>query len=345
MSEKELKVRIQQKHDIEANWIKATNFVPKAGEIIIYDADDIHLQPRIKIGNGIAAVNDLDFVDSTDPTVPAWAKADTKPSYTKSEVGLSNVDNIQQYSANNPPVVVQGSAPSDTNLLWIDPNENSLAYIPVKGIDYWTEADQEAIIQQVITTLGTPVFGRVDVNNNIILTGNLADGAYTLKYEDADGNVTEIGTLEQGASYINLADPTSADWLTNKRLNSSGVVTDTTPSLTTNYIPVKMGDIVRIRYMNIYNQGSGTSNATTHFYDADKNRVASVTPATSDTTQYFVRDADGLGCTFNMTKVSTLFNIVSGTTSDIRYARFSGKLYDGYTKDDVIITVNQEITE
>jgi hypothetical protein len=39
----------------------------------------------------------------TDPTVPAWAKAESKPSYSKSEVGLGNVDNVKQYSANNPP--------------------------------------------------------------------------------------------------------------------------------------------------------------------------------------------------------------------------------------------------
>lgn len=39
----------------------------------------------------------------TDPTVPAWAKASSKPTYTKTEVGLGNVDNVKQYSANNPP--------------------------------------------------------------------------------------------------------------------------------------------------------------------------------------------------------------------------------------------------
>ena len=39
----------------------------------------------------------------TDPTVPAWAKAANKPSYTASEVGLGNVDNVRQYSVNNPP--------------------------------------------------------------------------------------------------------------------------------------------------------------------------------------------------------------------------------------------------
>ena len=32
-----------------------------------------------------------------------WAKATTKPSYTKSEVGLGNVDNVKQYSTSNPP--------------------------------------------------------------------------------------------------------------------------------------------------------------------------------------------------------------------------------------------------
>ena len=50
--------------------------------------------------------NDSGFITGyteTDPTVPAWAKASTKPSYTKSEVGLGNVDNVKQYSANNPP--------------------------------------------------------------------------------------------------------------------------------------------------------------------------------------------------------------------------------------------------
>lgn len=39
----------------------------------------------------------------TDPTVPSWAKATTKPTYTKTEIGLGNVDNVKQYSENNPP--------------------------------------------------------------------------------------------------------------------------------------------------------------------------------------------------------------------------------------------------
>lgn len=36
----------------------------------------------------------------------SWARGDhvhAKPTYSKSDIGLGNVDNIQQYSANNPP--------------------------------------------------------------------------------------------------------------------------------------------------------------------------------------------------------------------------------------------------
>lgn len=61
----------------------------------------------------------------TDPTVPAWAKADTKPSYTKAEIGLGNVDNVKQYSTNNPPVLVRSEAPEDKSVIWVDPDDES----------------------------------------------------------------------------------------------------------------------------------------------------------------------------------------------------------------------------
>ena len=63
-TEKELKSRLLQKHDTEANWIKATGFTPKEGEIIIYDTDASHLYPRVKIGNGKNNVNNLPFIQS-----------------------------------------------------------------------------------------------------------------------------------------------------------------------------------------------------------------------------------------------------------------------------------------
>lgn len=61
-NEKNINSRIQHKHDTEANWLKATNFIPKIGELIIYDPDDNYKYSRLKIGDGETLVNNLPFV-------------------------------------------------------------------------------------------------------------------------------------------------------------------------------------------------------------------------------------------------------------------------------------------
>ena len=63
MAESNLKARVINKHDIESNWSLATNFIPKQGEIIVYDKDSEHDYVRIKVGDGTTLVNDLDFID------------------------------------------------------------------------------------------------------------------------------------------------------------------------------------------------------------------------------------------------------------------------------------------
>jgi hypothetical protein len=61
--EKNIQSRIQHKHDTEANWNQTTNFIPKAGEIIIYDKDENYIAPRLKIGDGINNLHNLSFVN------------------------------------------------------------------------------------------------------------------------------------------------------------------------------------------------------------------------------------------------------------------------------------------
>lgn len=55
---KHFKTRVQNKHATEAQWHEAINFIPLAGELIIYDIDDTHSSPRFKIGDGIVVWND-----------------------------------------------------------------------------------------------------------------------------------------------------------------------------------------------------------------------------------------------------------------------------------------------
>lgn len=73
MANKNLKARIILKHDIEENWLKAENFIPLIGEIIIYDADDTFDYPRIKIGDGQTLVSNLPFINDvlTDDEIDA----------------------------------------------------------------------------------------------------------------------------------------------------------------------------------------------------------------------------------------------------------------------------------
>lgn len=64
MAEKSLQARIQNKIDLTANWEKATNFVPKKGEIIVYsDGGGVGI-PKMKVGDGTTKVGSLKFIES-----------------------------------------------------------------------------------------------------------------------------------------------------------------------------------------------------------------------------------------------------------------------------------------
>ncbi len=65
MADKTIKGRLIQKHDVQSNWEKATNFVPLKGEIIIYDPDVNNENSRMKVGDGVHNVNELKFIESS----------------------------------------------------------------------------------------------------------------------------------------------------------------------------------------------------------------------------------------------------------------------------------------
>lgn len=86
-----------------------------------------------------------------------------------------------------------------------------------------TEADREAILNEVMQALSTPVYGRVDEENNIIITAQLADGMYTLKYENADGTKVDIGIIELGSSdvVVDESGPIVIEWAGGVKLDKN----------------------------------------------------------------------------------------------------------------------------
>lgn len=56
----ELKVRVSHLHKTAEEWDKLSDFIPRAAEFVIYDADGINPQ-RIKIGDGVSFLQNLPF--------------------------------------------------------------------------------------------------------------------------------------------------------------------------------------------------------------------------------------------------------------------------------------------
>ena len=63
MVEKTIKCRLVQKHDVQSNWEVKKDFIPKQGEMIVYDIDDNYNYERMKIGDGKTVIGALPFVD------------------------------------------------------------------------------------------------------------------------------------------------------------------------------------------------------------------------------------------------------------------------------------------
>ena len=61
MSNNILRARLINIHDVEYNWNRATTFIPRAGEVVVYDVDENHSYPRFKIGDGRRSVVELPF--------------------------------------------------------------------------------------------------------------------------------------------------------------------------------------------------------------------------------------------------------------------------------------------
>ena len=97
MAEKTLKTRVVLKHDTEANWNKATNFIPKKGEVIIYDPDGTHTYSRQKVGDGIKNINALPFLGVTVGTADSSENL-SKIQYTAESAIPATPDETYEYA-------------------------------------------------------------------------------------------------------------------------------------------------------------------------------------------------------------------------------------------------------
>ena len=164
-------IRIINKHDTEENWLKATGFTPKQGELIVYDKDSTYNYERFKIGDGSTVVSSLPFADANKVDKVAGKGLSTNDYTTAEKNKLAGiveganktvVDNALSTSSTNPVqnkvvneaisnlntlvgdkkvseqiaaaqlVYVGPNAPTDPNIkVWINTAEEGTGVIPV----------------------------------------------------------------------------------------------------------------------------------------------------------------------------------------------------------------------
>ena len=115
--------RIQLKRDIEANWKKATGFIPLRGEVVIYESDETHTTPRLKVGDGETNINNLPFVETNGSSSDESKMRVTKRN--DSIIELLNIKAIEDVA------VIHTTAPAGTvvnfyNENLIDPSSSGL---------------------------------------------------------------------------------------------------------------------------------------------------------------------------------------------------------------------------
>ena len=135
----------------------------------------------------------------TDPTVPSWAKAENKPTYSKSDVGLSNVDNTSD--ANKPVSTPQQAA--------LDLKQDKL-----------TAGDGIDISAQNVISLN-PTFGFTPVGTIISVMGNAAPTNYLA----CNGQTVNIADYPELAAYF------EAQFGSKNQFGGDGITTFGVPDL------------------------------------------------------------------------------------------------------------------
>lgn len=200
------------------------------------------------------------------------------------------------------------------------------------------------IVAELIAQIGgMPVFGTVDDNKIITVTSTLADGTYTLMYENEDGTISEIGTITVGngevVTYTNLADPTSEYWKNDYRINSSLQYVEAVGMTTTNWFPCETGDIVRVKGLAMARQELSDGGIEVGGYSGFNMSTDGTTPfagkkmSEEDIYPIISRDVNGIETLdlSNYTHPSGTYNYICLT------GRVEG------TVEGIIITVNEEI--
>ena len=183
----------------------------------------------------------LQSYTETDPTVPAWAKAAEKPTYTaaevgaraadwmptaaqvgarpstwtptKSDVGLGNVDNVKQYSTSNPPPYPVTSVNGQTGDVEVQSGSEAVSYTATLTTSGWAQSGSYQ--KQTVTVTGLKASYPVSPVVDAQLSGTDADGDAAILMAFAAVNILQTAENQLIAYCIGDAPDTNIPLIIN----------------------------------------------------------------------------------------------------------------------------------
>lgn len=227
-------------------------------------------------------------------------------------------------------------------------------YTPVKGVDYWTEADKAEIVETVkaevplVKVAEQPTFvNSVDEMTDTSKVYVLPDGfiyAYikTKIWQEGSTNLIPTSTVSGGGSIYN-----TKGYKLGVRLNSSATEKEQLWCITTGFIPIAKNDVLRIKYW---------ANGKSDYFTQTGNSICLYNSSYTHLTVNqegtgTVLNTNGIG-TFDdsidtyTVKISDILN--NDTIAFVRVSTIVTAIGATATDDDaskVIITINEEITD
>lgn len=271
MSTKNMNTRIVNKHDIEANWLKATTFIPMQGEIIIYDIEvdengntlelpegrtTPYKDERFKIGDGKKLVEDLPFIGHSDADLKlseqftitkdfGYYKLDGAASKKVGTVGQSLHSFLQGAFASEDTTVFSTSPSCSISMSGAsgevgDTVIPSASWSTNSGTYKWgTYANNTA-------NYSTKTTGIVykDINGNSLGSEDISLSSTSVILGDESVTVTASGTVKRSAvtnhPCSNLGNDIYDDYL-NDEYKSEKILTPSKPATFTGYRKMFMG--------------------------------------------------------------------------------------------------------
>lgn len=179
----------------------------------------------------------------TDPTVPSWAKEETKPGYSKSEVGLGNVDNVRQYSANNPPPYPVTSVNGKTGAVNLT--------IPSKASDVGADAAGTAVSK--ISEHNADGAAHNDIR--LLIQAHQAEVNALLNSDDETLNETKeiVAYIKSNKALI--------DAITASKVNVADIIDNLTTTVTNKPLSAKQGSVLKGLIDSLTNAVNGKQTA------------------------------------------------------------------------------------